>query len=52
MIEGEIVVSYGDMKKVCRAGESFYITTNSEHYIENKSDKIARLVWVSTPPNF
>lgn len=52
VIEGEIVVSYGDMKKVCRAGESFYITTNSEHYIENKSDKIARLVWVSTPPNF
>ena len=52
VIEGEIMVHYGNMKKLCKKGESFYITTNSTHYLENPSDIPARLVWVSTPPNF
>lgn len=52
VIEGEIVVVYGNLKRVCKAGESFYITTNSKHYIENKSKQVAKLVWVSCPPNF
>jgi len=52
VIEGEIVVVFGSMKKACRAGESFYMITNSNHYIINNSDKVAKLVWVSCPPNF
>ncbi len=52
VIEGEIVLNYGSMKKTCKAGESFYITTNQDHYIENHTDQKAVLVWVSTPPNF
>lgn len=52
VIEGEVIVVYGNMKKTCKTGESFYITTNKKHYIENKSNKVAKLVWVSTPPNF
>lgn len=52
VIEGEILVHYGDISKLCRAGESFYFTTNSTHYLENIGNVVARLVWVSTPPNF
>lgn len=52
VIDGEVVVSYGETKKVCKAGESFYFTANTEHFIENRSKKKAKFVWVSTPPNF
>lgn len=52
VIAGEITVVYGDNKYICKAGESFYITTNKEHYIQNKSKSVAKIVWVSTPPNF
>lgn len=52
VIEGEITVCYGDVKKVCHQGESFYIITNRKHFIENNSDKSAKIVWVSCPPNF
>lgn len=52
VIEGEIIVVYGAIQRICKKGESFYITTNSTHYIKNASDKKAILVWVSCPPNF
>ena len=52
VIDGEVVVSYGETKKVSKAGESFYFTANTEHFIENRSKKKAKFVWVSTPPNF
>ncbi|MDE7263551.1 MAG: XRE family transcriptional regulator [Anaeroplasmataceae bacterium] len=52
VIKGEIIVHYGNIKRSCKEGESFYIITNSTHYLENITDKPARLVWVSTPPNF
>lgn len=52
VIEGEINVCYGNVKKRCCSGEAFYFTTNTYHYLENVSKKIAKVVWVSTPPNF
>ena len=52
VIEGEVIVHYGNIKRICKRGESFYITTNSTHYLENTTDYPAKLVWVSTPPNF
>lgn len=52
VIEGEICVHYGEVCQSCKTGESFYIITDSTHYLENSSDQVAKLVWVSTPPNF
>ncbi|MDE5715569.1 MAG: XRE family transcriptional regulator [Anaeroplasmataceae bacterium] len=52
VIQGEVVVCYGQLKKICKSGESFYITTNRDHYIENRTKEKAVLIWVSTPPNF
>ena len=52
VIEGEIVVVYGESEKICRTGESFYFISNKEHYIKNKSQMVSKVIWVSCPPNF
>jgi len=33
-----------------KKGESFYFTSDKKHYISSKRG--AKLIWVSTPPNF
>ena len=50
VVEGEIFVIYGDMKKRVKQGESFYYKTDKMHYIE--SIKKSKVIWVSCPPNF
>lgn len=52
VIEGEIIVVYGECEKVCKADESFYFTSDKEHYIKNNSSSVAKVIWVSCPPNF
>ena len=52
VIEGEIIVAYGNISKVCKANESFHFISDKEHYIQNKSKGKAKVIWVSTPPNF
>ncbi|MBR6072455.1 MAG: cupin domain-containing protein [Acholeplasmatales bacterium] len=52
VIEGEILVIYGDEVLTCKSGESFYFISNKNHYIKNNSDSIAKVIWVSCPPNF
>ncbi len=52
VIEGEIKVYYGDEVLVCKKGESFYFVANKNHYIVNNSNSVARVIWVSCPPNF
>ena len=52
VLEGEIIVCYGKAKEICRAGEAFYITTNQTHFLYNKTEKDAKIIWVSCPPNF
>lgn len=52
VIEGEIQIVYGDSVKCLKAMESFYFISNKEHYIMNKTDNKAKIIWVSCPPNF
>ena len=52
VLEGSIDVVYGNLVKNCKKGEAFYIETNKFHYIKNKTNKPAKLIWVSCPPNF
>ena len=52
VIEGEILVIYDEKSYICKEGESFYFVANKNHYIKNNSDKIAKIIWVSCPPNF
>ena len=52
VLEGSIEVVYGNISKVCKKGEAFYIETNKFHYVKNRTNKKAKLIWVSCPPNF
>ncbi len=52
VLDGEITLVYGNNKYNVKKGETFYFTTNKNHYICNNKNKIAKLIWVSSPPNF
>ena len=52
VLEGEIVLHLGSKKHVVKKGESFYYQADKSHYILNKKDKIAKFLWVSSPPTF
>ena len=52
VLEGEIVVVVGSNSFVCKKGETFYYTTDKNHYIKNNKNKLAKVIWVSSPPNF
>lgn len=52
VIEGAITLVYGNQKHICKKGETFYFTTDKNHYIYNHTKKLSRIIWVSSPPNF
>jgi transcriptional regulator with XRE-family HTH domain len=52
VLSGSIMLYYGNHAFKVKKGESFYFKTNKTHYIENTSKNTARIIWVSTPPNF
>lgn len=52
VLTGTIMLYYGSHAFKVKKGESFYFKTNKNHYIENTGKNIARVIWVSTPPNF
>ena len=52
VLSGAVIIHIGSKKHKCQKGESFYITANKNHYVENATDKNAKFVWVSCPPTF
>jgi len=52
VISGSINLHIGSEIYIVRKGESFYFKANANHYISNRGKTIARIIWVSTPPNF
>lgn len=52
VLEGEVVIVLGKKRFTAKKGESFYFTSNKTHYLVNKKNKKAVLIWVSCPPNF
>jgi transcriptional regulator with XRE-family HTH domain len=50
VISGEITLIIGNEKYKAKAGESFYYTSDKQHYMTSK--KGAEILWVSTPPSF
>lgn len=52
VIDGSIYIHIGMEKHRVKKGESFYYKANSNHYISNAGKTHARVIWVSTPPNF
>ena len=52
VLEGRIAVCLGKKSYLCRKGQSFYYKADKLHKIENRGKGKARLLWISTPPNF
>ena len=52
VLEGEIILSIENKEYNCKKGESFYFTTDRNHYIKNETDENAKVIWISSPPNF
>ncbi|MCD6570829.1 MAG: helix-turn-helix domain-containing protein [Deltaproteobacteria bacterium] len=33
-------------------GDAFYYTANKQHWLENKSKRVSKILWISAPPSF
>ena len=52
VLEGEILLCIDNKVFKVKKGETFYLKGNLPHYIVNKHDTLAKVIWVSTPPIF
>ena len=52
VLEGSILVCLDNQKFKCKKGESFYYSSNKTHYLKNTSSTNAKIIWISSPPNF
>lgn len=52
VLSGTVELNLGGEKYKVKKNESFYFKANREHYIINKSNTKAKVLWVCTPPNF
>ena len=52
VLSGEAVLHIGKKSYTIKQGNSFYFTSNKRHYIENKGNETAKILWVSSPPTF
>ena len=52
VLSGSIILHHGNRIQKLKTGDTFYFTADKIHYIENNSAKTAKILWVSSPPNF
>ena len=52
VIQGKVTLVHGEEEYEVKKGETFYLKGNLPHYIVNKHDTLAKVIWVSTPPIF
>ena len=52
VLKGRAKLIYGKKELSIVAGQTFYLEGNKTHYIENRSDDLVSILWVSTPPSF
>ncbi len=52
MLEGILDLTVGE--QVCRlkAGDTFFFPSETPHGYNNPGNRIARVIWVNTPPTF
>ena len=50
VIQGKVTLVNGEEEYDVKKGETFYLKGNLPHYIINKNDTLAKVIWVSTPP--
>lgn len=52
VLEGSIELNYDGQHQIVKKGESFYYEADEMHYLRNKTNKKAKILWVSCPPTF
>ena len=52
VLEGEILLCIDKKTYRLKKGETFYFDSTKNHYLKNVKDKVCRIIWVSSPPNF
>ena len=52
VLSGTITLVYGSKEVKCKKGETFYFTTDKNHYLINNGNVEAVIIWVTSPPNF
>ena len=52
VIQGKVTLVHGEEEYEVKKGETFYLKGNLPHYLMNKNDTLAKVIWVSTPPIF
>lgn len=52
VLSGTVTLVIDDEEYTVKNGESFYFESSKVHYICNNGKRIAKLIWVSTPPTF
>ena len=52
LISGRLNLHLGEKVYHIKAGESFYYQAAVAHYITNPSNRPAKLIWISSPPEF
>lgn len=52
VLDGEVLLYIDKKAYRLKKGESFYFDCTKDHYLKNVKDKICKVIWVSSPPNF
>lgn len=52
VLDGDIRLHLSSREYECIKGDAFYYKCDKIHYIENTGKKAAKIIWISTPPNF
>lgn len=52
VLKGSVFIHLGSKQYKASKGETFYYTANKQHYLTCSGKVGAKILWVSTPPNF
>ena len=52
VIEGVITIVIDEERYQARKGESFYLSCDKPHFLENNTGRPAKAIWISSPPSF
>ena len=52
LISGRLNLYLGEKVYHIKAGESFYYQAAKNHHISNPANRPAKLLWISSPPEF
>ena len=52
VLSGKVTLRLGNNEYIVKKGESFYFQANYKHTLINHGKTEAKLLWVTTPPNF